>query len=314
MEIDVVKVRKAMRPLCMIRGCAYPDSVLRYFEYYGLDLADEFGKWCEHIFGTFESSGNTLVAHIFRPNEYRATVFLLHGYLEHCGQLNHLIRHLLNRGYAVAAYDMPGHGLSSGERGAIEDFSEYRRVLHDFAEVAKVQLRGPYHLIGHSVGSAAALDYLFRNEQSVFENVILVAPLIRSVLWGPSKIGHRLCSLFGTSVPRKFSNSSSDTTFLDFVKTKDPLQVRRVPLKWVKAMYEWNDKIATCEFCDKAVKMIQGTSDTTVAWKFNMKFLRKKFSKIQVALIDNGRHSLLNESSDISWQVFLQVNSYLEDR
>jgi len=314
MGIDIVKVRKAMRPVCVIRGCAYPDPVLRYFEYYGLDFANEGCERYEHIFGTFESNGNTLAAHIFRPGEYKATVFALHGYLEHCGQLNHLISYLLNGGYAVATYDMPGHGLSSGERGAIEDFSEYSLILRDFAEVAKVQLRGPYLFIGHSVGGAIALDYLFRNEQSIFENVVLVAPLVRSVLWGPLKIGHHLCRLFGTSIPRKFSNSSSDKTFLDFVKTKDPLQVQMVPLKWVKALYKWNDKVATCGSCDKAVRVIQGTSDTTVAWKFNIKFIQRKFSEVQVTLIDKGRHSLLNESTDIRRQVFLQVSSYLEDR
>jgi alpha-beta hydrolase superfamily lysophospholipase len=314
MGIDAVKVRKAMRPLCVIRGRVYPEPVLRYFEYYGLDFADEGGERCEHLFGTFESNGNTLAAHIFRPGEYKATVFVLHGYLEHCGQLNHLISYLLKGGYAVATYDMPGHGLSSGERGAIEDFSEYSLVLHDFVEAAKVQLRGPYHLIGHSIGGAIALDYLFRNKQLVFENVVLVAPLVRSVLWGPSKIGHHLYSLFGTSVPRKFSNSSSDKAFLDFVETKDPLQVQMVPLKWVKALYEWNTKVATCGGYGKAVKIIQGTSDTTVAWKFNIKFIQKNFGEVQVTLIENGRHSLLNESSDIRRQVFLQVSSYLEDR
>ena len=301
-----------MGPLYMACGCAYPDSVVRYFKYYGLDPNSEAEERCEHIFGTFESDDTTLAGHIFRPKEYKAAVFALHGYLDHCGQLNHLIRHLKG-GYAVAAYDMPGHGLSNGERGAIEDFSQYSCALHDFAEVAEVQLKGPYHLIGHSVGAATALDYLFTNEESVFENVILVAPLVRSVLWGSSKIGHRLCSLFRTSTPRKFRNDSSDKAFLDFVRTEDPLQVRTVPLQWVKAMYEWNDRAANHISSDKAVKVIQGMSDTTVAWKFNTKFIQTKFSNAQVSLVNNGRHALFNESADIRREVFQQISSYLED-
>jgi len=98
------------------------------------------------------------------------------------------------------------------------------------------------------------------------------------------------------------------------VETKDPLQVQMVPLKWVKALYEWNDKVATCGGCGKAVKIIQGTSDTTVAWKFNIKFIQRNFGEVQVTLLENGRHSLLNESADIRRQVFLQVSSYLGDR
>ena len=57
-------------------------------------------------------------------------------------------------------YDHPGHGLSSGARASIDDFSEYVSVLEDFLRIARVHLPGPYHLVAHSMGGAVTLDYL----------------------------------------------------------------------------------------------------------------------------------------------------------
>ncbi len=87
------------------RRCA-----ITYFNAYDL-LCDN----CEHLFGTFTSGDHTLAGHIFIPAEPRATVLLMHGYFDHTGTLSQTIHHLIARGYQVAAYDMPGHGLSSGD-------------------------------------------------------------------------------------------------------------------------------------------------------------------------------------------------------
>ncbi len=124
MDKAIVKVREAIKPLDDFSG-EYPDSVIDYFKFYGLDLG---GNDVEHIFGTFESGELTLVGHIYKPEKYKATVFAVHGYFDHCGQLNFLARHLLEAGYAVAVFDLSDHGLSSGQRGAIDDFTQYSQA------------------------------------------------------------------------------------------------------------------------------------------------------------------------------------------
>ena len=60
----------------------HSQAVMEYFHFYGLDLANEV---IEHRFGTFKSGEFTLCGHIFRPKEYKATVIILHGYLNHSG-------------------------------------------------------------------------------------------------------------------------------------------------------------------------------------------------------------------------------------
>ena len=58
----------------------------------------------------------------------RGTVLICHGYFDYVGLYRHLIAHVLELGYAVLAYDLPGHGLSSGPRGD-PGLPIYREVL-----------------------------------------------------------------------------------------------------------------------------------------------------------------------------------------
>lgn len=310
MKNNIVKIKEELKLLDFADSGSYPESVRDYFRYYGLDFADD----TEHLFGTFESDGKLLAAHIYRTKDYKATIFVLHGYFDHFGQLNHLARYLFEKGYAVAAFDLPGHGLSQGRQGAIDDFSQYSRALTDFANLVKGQLKGPYHFVGHSTGAAAMLDYLLTTEDTIFDRVILAAPLVRCVGWKQTKIAYKQKIPFVKSVPRVFCENSSDREFLDFVKNKDPLHTRKIPLKWVRALHKWNEKIEGLSGSSKAVKVFQGTEDSTVDWKFNVGFIRKKFSNADITMIENARHELFNESVDIRTQVFSQINSYLEEK
>ncbi len=291
--------------------CGYFGSAPNYLKYYGLDF--EYESF-EHNFFTFQSDGQVLAGHTFKPKEYKGTVVVLHGFFGHCGLLKHLIKYLIEQSYAVACYDMQGHGLSTGELAGIEDFSRYSYALRDFVNVVQPQLKGPYHLIGHSLGGAAVLDYLLTYKDNVFENIVLAAPLVRCSLWKLSRIGFRLYRPFGKRVPRVFRNNSSDREFLKFVRKKDKLCVRAVPLKWIEALYEWNDRIVGCGLCDRTVKVIQGTDDTTVAWRFNIKFIRERFGNVDISLIENARHELFNESAGIRMQVFSQISGYLDEK
>ena len=306
---QAVKIREVTHPLSVSGNGQYADLVVDYFKYYSLDLENDFPD-IEHVFGTFESDGYTLAGHIYKPRKYKGSVFVLHGYLNHSGQLKNLIRFLIESGYGVGVFDLPGHGLSTGSRAAIGDFSEYSRALSNFVDVANKHIEGPYHLIGFSTGGSAAIDVLSANQGDKFAKVVLVAPLVRSVGWGPSKVGTKIFGAFVDSVPRMARKESSDTEYLEFVK-RDPLQAKQVPLEWVRALHGWNDKIAELPNNRTKVKVIQGTNDTTVDWKFNIEFIKEHFSNAEVVLIEDGGHELLNESVDIRHKVLSEIGNYL---
>ncbi len=324
----IAETKSQMRPLG--EKSTHSPSAIEYFKYYGLDLA------VEHLFGTFQSGGLTLVGHIFipletgrsqrpsgvndalsltgfKPKDYKATIFILHGYLNHCGLLSRLIRYLIEAGFAVAVFDLPGHGLSSGQPTAIDDFLQYSDSLRCFMKIVGPQLHGPYHIIGHSTGAAVIIDYLITSRESCFDKMILVAPLVRSEFWFLSKLGYKVYQPFAKNIFRIFRNVSSDKDFLRFVRYKDPLQAKKISLNWVNAMFKWNQKITDAQIINRPIMVIQGTNDNIVAWKYNLKFIQAKFSSVEIKLIESGRHELFNESADICKEVFSQIGSYLEN-
>ncbi len=284
------------------------ESVESYLEFYGLNFKTGSAA-CDFV--PFKSNSYDLAGFIFRPKEYKATIFVLHGFLDHCGLLKHLVGFLLEQGFAVACFDLPGHGLSSGRQADIKDFSQYSSALSDFVDVVKPKVNGQYHLVGHSLGGAVAADYILSGRENIFDKVILAAPLVRCRLWRLSKGAFRFSQPFGETIPRVFRRNCGDKQFLNFVKTKDLLQARKITKGWVNALYRWNEKIADLKPIDKTIKIIQGTEDTTVAWKSNIDFLRKKFSGTEVSFIKSCRHELFNESADIRAGVFSQISNWL---
>ena len=145
-----MKDQLTIKPIGRVEANSYSDAVRDYFDFFGLDPEI---PGCEHLFGSFQSGEFTLVAHLYRPAQYQSTVVLFHGYLNHSGQFKHLIRFLIESGYAVAVFDLPGHGLSSGEKAVINSFDQYVHAVQDFLKVLDGKLTGPYHALGFSTGA-----------------------------------------------------------------------------------------------------------------------------------------------------------------
>ena len=157
-----------------------------------------------------------------------------------------------------------------------------------------------------------AIDYLLRGKENEFEKVVLVAPFVRNVAWEWSKVGYWLYRPFGATVPRKLRRNSSDEEFLEFSWHKDWLHCRGVAMEWIGVVQRWNEKIAKAGMSDMAVKVIQGSSDMTVSWKYNVDFVIENFSNVEVSMIEAGRHELFNESASIRDKVFAEIADYLQ--
>ncbi len=299
------KLRENLPPLNFKDPAPASKEILTYFDFYGLNA----GKH-EHYFGTFKSGNYVLAAHLFRPKISHGTVVLMHGFLDHVGTLSSTIRHLLQQGFAVATYDQPGHGLSSGPRASIDDFADYASIFDDFLRIIDTHMPPPYHSVAHSTGAAIVADHLLTHEDGELEQVILVAPLVRSAFWHLSTFFTPVADVFTDDVPRVFQDNSSDEQFLEFVR-QDPLQPHHTSLTWFNALVDWNERIQSYPPNPRPLIIIQGNGDTIVDWEYNLEFLVTKFPNAQTVIIDDGQHQLLNEGPALRAKVLGVIDETL---
>ena len=305
-EQTTLREQLIIEPIEQVEPAGYSPAMGEYFTHYGLD-----GEWCdaEHLFGSFESAGFTLAAHLYKPAQYSATVLLFHGYLNHTGQFRNLIRFLLENGFAVAVYDFPGHGLSTGETAAIDSFDQYVQTTQDFLKLMHRYLDGPYHTVGFSTGAAILVEMMLENIADDFEKIVLAAPLIHWKAYEQSKGTYKVYNEFTDKIARFHRKNSSDKEYLVFNKTQDYLHAKHLSLKWVKALFDWNDKIESMPPCNRQALVIQGDKDGTVDWKYNLDLISRKIPSAEIKIVPGANHELFNEAPEYKEQVLNLVNN-----
>lgn len=268
-------------------------AISNYFHFYDLNSSN-----VPHWFGTIESEGHTLAAHLFVPENAQGTLFLIHGYFDHTGTLSKLITEGLKRNYAVAVWDLPGHGLSSGNRTETGDFDLCSEQFIDLVDRTKNKLPQPFFLIAHSTGASITLEYLHSDQPDAFEQIVLIAPLIRHTHWNWAKFGYTISKPFTNHVRRRNKNNSSDKAYLAFVK-QDPLHSSILSYEYLADLYAWEKTVHDYPVLDDRLIVIQGTDDDIVDWRYNLDFLYEKFTDPKIQFIENGKHQLLNERDEL---------------
>lgn len=284
------RVRQELLPLRFAAESAPSDAMRAYWRYYGLDLPD-----ARHLFGTFRSNGRNLTVQVFVPRSATATVVLVHGYYDHVGVWRHLIPRLLEKNFAVVAYDQPGHGLSEGARASITNFADYVAAFDHALALGQPALPLPCHVIAHSMGAGVVLDRLSSGPAAKIGHVVLLAPLIRSAHWGLSGLGHAVASTFVDSVPRVYRDNSADAEFRRFVR-QDPLQYDRLPTAWVTAHRAWVAKMDQASPTSWPVTVLQGEDDTTVDPQASLDWVRRVFPRAEIKHLAGAGHQLMNEA------------------
>jgi alpha-beta hydrolase superfamily lysophospholipase len=307
-ESETLREQLTILPLESVNPASYPDTVNAYFTHYGLAVSSESN--IEHYFGSFHSGEITLAAHLYTPPTYTATVILLHGYLNHSGQFRHLIANLLENGFAVAVFDLPGHGLSGGAEAEIESFEHYVRNVLDFLGIVENRLEGPYYGLGFSTGAAILVEMLLTGRAGGLDRIVLAAPLIHWNLYEQSKSTYKIYITFTDKIARFHRRNSSDREYLIFNKTQDYLHANYISLKWVKALFDWKEHIEKYPPCETPVYVLQGDKDGTVDWKYNLNLIRYKFPNAEIEIIKGANHELFNEASCYKQIIMKNVNSY----
>jgi alpha-beta hydrolase superfamily lysophospholipase len=283
-----------------------------YCAYYDIDFEQHY-PGLEHFIGYFTAEGERIATQVFRlPNATR-TAWVYHGYYDHVGLFNNVINYCLKHGLSVVAFDLPGHGLSSGERAAIDSFFRYRRVLRKaFEAVGEFSLPARKVAIAQSTGCAIVGSHLLDGGSEDFENVVLLAPLVRPCDFSWGRPLHAVLKYFMHSIPRRFADNSDDQAFLEFLRERDPLQPRILPLSWVGALKDWLRWFVDQPACDTPVLILQGDADATVDWRYNLPVLRGKYRQLHEVMIAGARHHLVKEGEQYRAQLWQAMDDFLQ--
>jgi len=169
--------------------------------------------------------------------EVRGVVAMVHGVGEHSGRFGNVVSALTAHGYVVVGYDHRGFGHSPGQRGHINDWSEYREDLDAFLERASgVAESMPLFVYGHSMGALVVLDYLQQSPSTLRGAVISGAPIEPGSVADPRKVTlarglSRLAPRFPFTLGLDASALSRDPEFGKAYE-KDPLTTPSVTVRW----------------------------------------------------------------------------------
>jgi len=310
-----VELRQKLPEFTLESRLPVAEPVQVYRRFYGLDFENRFNDLKVYM-GKTRVSGFDVVVHSYVPKSPKGTVFVVHGYYDHVGIYNHLIKSLIRHRYAVVAFDLPGHGLSSGSRAAISSFRQYGPVFKRVLQLAKGNLPQPWHAVAQSTGGAIVTEYLLQSsgieKRIPLSGVVFYAPLIRPVHWAVNKRLHTVISPFRDFVARKFSENSNDPEFAAFIREKDPLQPRYLSSKWVGALKQWIPYVERHAPMDFPLFIIQGKSDQTVDWQNNIPQFQRIFQGTDVMFMPNVRHHVVNELELYRRDVFARTIKYLD--
>ena len=303
-----------LTPKANSAGWLMHPNVQAYLDFYHINFLREFAD-LDHTFGYMDCVGYRIAVQRWSPTQARGTLVVAHGYYDHMGLYGKLIAHALAQHLAVVAFDLPGHGLSSGERVSIASFDRYTQVLDQLLTQLDGQLLAPLYGVGQSTGGSIWLDYLWsyeqpRQAQKMFARVAVCAPLVLPKGWHLGQFLYLLVKPFLTRMPRGPSRSSHDAAFNNFVDKQDPLQTHYLSVNWVGAMKAWHKKFRSYPPIDSPLLVIQGTEDSTVRWRYKLGLIKARLPNAHISMLAGAGHQLVNESEHFRHDIFAQLDAY----
>lgn len=288
-------------------GSATPTADV-YMDYFEIRIP-EGGKY----YWTRTGADNRYAVFVYECAKPVNTIVLIHGYISHSGTSSFLINHLMGLGYRVVCADLPGHGLSDGERGDIESFASYGEFIRDIALFCDNSWKARPDFIGHSTGCAAMLEYL-RQGGTGYSKTIFMGPLVRTWMWDVSLKGINRLEKFTDSFPALRNETSRDRAFL--AKTKhDPLRLPRIPVHWVRALEDWNAVLVEQIIpVTQEILILQGTADTAVDAKYGKAYYDRILTSMIYKTMKGSIHCMHSDKEPYRSRVFAEITAYLTDR
>ena len=307
-EFSAARLRGQLRPWSVSDPSPPPEELEAYRRFYG------FSSDVDHRIGTLEIGGQSIVVQALIPNQPVATAVVIHGYYDHVGLFVYLIEHLLSRNVSVLSCDLPGHGLSSGDRVTIDSFDTYvavvRAVIAQSMSEPSEWLPKPMHLLGQSMGGSIVVEYVEQHGLTDIGSMTLIAPLLLPHRWALSRWVFMLVRPFLKSRSRG-KTSPTDQPEFQALRAVDPLQAQILPVQWVAAMVAWEKRFKRYPVRPEIRPFIvQGTGDDVVSFRYNLQVLRRRYQPVVLEL-PQATHHLVNEAPVLRQQIWAWLDEQI---
>jgi alpha-beta hydrolase superfamily lysophospholipase len=165
------------------------------------------------------NDGTSFFGQAWEPDERKPKAFiaLIHGLGDHTSRFLHVGKAMTEAGYAMAGFDLRGHGRSGGARGHAASLDAYLQDIHRFFQLMDRRYPNiPRFLYGHSFGGLLSLAYAIQYG-AVLKGVLVTGPALRSPLQEQrAKIA--MVRLLGSLLPAITVQSGLDATTI----SRDP--------------------------------------------------------------------------------------------
>ncbi len=282
--------------------------------------------------------GRLFLTRLAARGERKGVALLIHGYRAHGGHFAPFAELVADSGWDCYLLDLPGHGLSEGERFGIGDFDDYGRAtlaaigaIRDWessgavVDPTQADSGGPrLVLIGHSTGCSAIIE-AFRLSAAQggpppADGAVFAAPLvdmpnkrIRGAL--NAVAGERLLELpgFAASPALIGPGVACNPAYREFIARGDPLSDWVYHTSWLNSYLDWYDGLVESRpiVFDGPALVVQGTGDTVVNWRGSQELLDRMFPARDTRFYEGYSHTILNAAPERLARVFSDVAAFL---
>jgi len=129
---------------------------------------------------TFNTADNfEIFEQTWSCKEPKGVVLITHGIAEHSGRYAHVAQSLVEGGYTTVAFDLRGHGKSSGKRNFVKSFQDYLNDLQEVLDRTQNTYPDlPLFLLGHSMGGGIVSLYTIERSPQV-KGILLSGPSVK---------------------------------------------------------------------------------------------------------------------------------------
>ncbi len=263
--------------------------------------------------GTFETGGGLeLFTRSWTPDEDpRRGMLIVHGLAEHSGRWDHVARFFADRGYAVAAFDLRGHGQSGGTKGHVGAFSDFLDDVEGIAGSGLVRTDLPWVIYGHSLGGLISTLYLAEDRPHP-DAAVVSAPALDADIPGALRLA---AQVLGRVAPKIALSNPIDGDQLSRDETvgeayfADPLVYTKATTRLALEMFNAQARVRSAmASIDTPTLVIHGADDTLVPPSASAPLA--SVDGVERKVYPGLRHELHNEPEQT--QVLSEVAAWLD--